>query len=207
VVLDKRLPIYHRARRLVELIDRACQVPDVADRFDEQALQWWGDLVEMMADGHVAEERDRFHAAFAPLQTRFKQVYGALHTERDKVLEAARSELKAEGLSTTVLSPYNCSSLCWAPDGLACGECYVTLHELPTHLIAIPSVTQRQIVRERKLRLKGSDAQGRQVTQISLNSVLGGREIADRGERDAALADLKQAIDDALSDGGVVTLV
>ena len=81
------------------------------------------------------------------------------------------------------------------------------MHELPTQIVAIPTVVQQQIVREQQVRLEREDAKGRKVVTVSLTAILGRREITDQAGRDAALVDLKRAIDESLHDADVVTLV
>jgi hypothetical protein len=207
VVLDKQLPIFERAKRLTALVDRAGEVPDAAQQLGEQAFEWRDSLIQMIEVGQVAEEWDAFQAIHTRLRAQFQRAYEALHAERAKALEAARSRLEAAGSSAAVLSPYGCPGLRWANDGLACGECRAALHELPTHLVAIPTVAQQQIVREQQTRLQAEERGGQKVVNLSLAQVLGGRRIGDETDRDGALDDLKQAIDDALQDGDVVTLV
>ncbi|MBN1139862.1 MAG: hypothetical protein JXM73_25040, partial [Anaerolineae bacterium] len=122
-------------------------------------------------------------------------------------LEKARAELEEAGVSAAVLAPYGCRGLQWTAGELVCEACRAGLHELPTHLVAIPTVARQQIVREQQARIDHADSTGQKVVYLSLAAVLGGKQIADDTERDEALVKLKQAIDEALDKGDVVALV
>ncbi|MBN1936007.1 MAG: hypothetical protein JW934_15160, partial [Anaerolineae bacterium] len=206
VVLDGRLPVYQTARQLLDRLARAVQSPDLAAQFDAETLARRDALVKMIADGQVAEAWDRFQTAYEPLRDRFRQVYEDWHTRRAEALAAAQADLHAAGLDAAALNPYCCPGLRWTADSLACGECHAELHELPTHLVAIPALTRQQLVREQAQPVRHAEAGGKRVVSVPLAAVLGGREIEDEAGRDAALDALRQTIDDALQDADVVRL-
>ncbi len=207
VVLDKQLPIFERARRLAAAVNRAREVPEAAEQLGAQAFEWREGLVDMISTGKVAEKWDQFQAIHTPLKAQFQRAYEALHTQRAEALEGARAKLEGAEVSAVVLRPYGCPGLGWATDGLGCGECGAALHELPTQIVAIPSLARQQLVREQEARLKTRQDDGRTAVNVPLSTVLGGREISDATDRDRALGDLKQVIDEALQDADFVTLV
>jgi hypothetical protein len=205
VVLDKRLPIFQRARRLLEEIERAEGVPGIEPLMEEDARRRRGRLAELAASGRAAHEWEDFTAALVPLQERFREVYTALHGQRDEATAQARERLQAAGVPVkSNLLPYECRGLEWDEDGLHCAYCRASLKELPLQAAALPS-----LVRELRERYAASADYGEEVPRVRrlrVTEVVPKPRIENEAELEEALDTLRGAVTEALGEVDAVEL-
>jgi len=90
-IREKRLPVFRRARGLLEGIERAEGVPGTESLVEEEARRWREQLAELVVSGRAAREWKDLTAALIPLQERFREVYATLHQRRDEAVAQANA--------------------------------------------------------------------------------------------------------------------
>jgi hypothetical protein len=205
VVRDKHLPDFKRAGRLLEEIERATGVPGTDPLHEEDAQRWRERLSRLIDSGRAAHEWEAFAAALTPLQERFREVYAALHQQRDEAVADAQERLESAGVPLrNNLHPYECEALDWDADQLHCTNCSAALKELPLQAAALPGLVRD--LRERYESEVWYDEAGPRVKRIRLMEVLPRSRINRKSEIAEIVEALQSAIIDALSDADVVEL-
>jgi hypothetical protein len=205
VVRDKHLPDFKRAGRLLEEIERATGVPGTDPLHEEDAQRWRERLSRLIDAGRAAHEWEAFAAALTPLQERFREVYAALHQQRDEAVADAQERLESAGVPLrNNLHPYECEALDWDADQLHCTNCSAALKELPLQAAALPGLVRD--LRERYESEVWYDEAGPRVKRIRLMEVLPRSRINRKSEIAEIVEALQSAIIDALSDADVVEL-
>ena len=129
-IREKRLPVFRRARGLLEEIERAEGVPGTESLVEEEARRWREQLAELVVSGRAAREWEDLTAALIPLQERFREVYITLHQRRDEAVAQARGRLEMAGVPVrNSLLPYECRGLEWDENNLCCAYCRAALGE------------------------------------------------------------------------------
>jgi hypothetical protein len=204
-IRDKRLPIFQRARRLLEESERAEGVPGTTPLTQEDARQWREQLAELVASGRAAHEWEDFTAALIPLQERFREVYEALHQQRDESTAQAKERLETAGVPVrNTLLPYECRGLKWDEDNLHCVNCRAPLKELPLQAAALPN-----LVRELRERYESSieyDDKAPKIKRLRVAQVVPKRRIENENELEEALGAVRVAVTEALVEVGAVEL-
>lgn len=204
-IRDKRLPAFQRARRLLEQIERAEGIPGTDPLAQEDALHRRERLAELVASGQAAHEWENFTAALIPLQERFREVYTALHQQRDEATTRARERLEAAGVPVkNNLLPYECRGLEWDEDGLHCAYCRASLKELPLQAAALPN-----LIRELRERYEASvdyEDEVPKVRRLRVAEVVPKRRIENEADLNEALGALREAVTKALDEVEAVEL-
>ena len=96
---------------VLEEIQRTEGISGTEPLAKEDAQGWRETLQTLVAAGRAAHEWDRFTAAHTPLRERYRQVYQALHRQRDDAVAQARQRLESAGVPTQALFAYECQGL------------------------------------------------------------------------------------------------
>ena len=204
-IRDKRLPVFQRTRRLLEEIERAEGVPGTEPLAQEDARRWRERLAKLVASGRAAHEWENFTTALMPLQERFREVYTALHQQRDEATAQARERLEAAGVPMkNNLLPYECRGLEWNEDNLHCIKCRASLKELPLQAAALPNLVRE--LRERYETRVGYGDDVPKVKRLRVAEVVPKRRIENEAELEEALGVLRGAVTEALTEADVVEL-
>jgi hypothetical protein len=204
-IRDKRLPIFQRARGLLEEIKRAEGVPGTELLAEEEPQRRRERLAELVASGRAAYEWEDLTAALTPLQERFRQVYAALHRQRDEAVAQAKERLEAAGVPVrNSLLPYECRGLEWSEDGLHCAYCHASLKELPLQAAALPNLVRE--LRERHETDVQYGEERRKVRHLRVAEVVPKRRIKNEAELEEVLDALRGAVTAALDKVEVVEL-
>ena len=203
-IRDKKLPVFERARRLLEEIRRAEDIPGTEPLAEEDAQRWRETLQTLVANGRAAHEWDRFLAAYTPLIERYRQVYQAVHQQRDDAVAQARQELEAAGAPVSALFAHECKGLKWTEDGLGCEHCSAPLKELYLQTVALPNLVRE--LRERYETETRYGEEGPRVRRLRVAQVVPKRRIENEAELDEALTALRGAVTEALAEADAVEL-
>ena len=203
-IRDKRLPLFQRAGRLLEEIERAEGVPGAEPLKMEDARCWRETLTECTNSGQVAHEWEDFRAALIPLQGRFREVYAVIHRQRDEAVAQEREQLEATGVPVQGLFVYECEGLEWSEDSLKCAQCDAPLKELYLQTVALPHLVRelRQQYEDRA-RYNGESPT---VKRLRVAEVVPNRYIKSESELDEALTAVRKAVVEALTGGNTVEL-
>jgi len=203
-IRDKKLPVFERGRRLLEEIQRAEGIPGAEPLAEEDANGWRETLQTLVADGRAAHEWDRFLAAYTPLGERYRQVYQAIHQQRDDALSKAGQELGKIGAPVRALFAYECKGLKWAEDGVRCAHCSAPLRELYLQTVALPNLVRE--LRERYETEVRYGEEGPRVKRLRVAQVVPKRRIGSEAELEEALTALRRAVIEALVEADAVEL-
>lgn len=204
-IRDKRLPVFQRARGLLEEIERAEGVPGTESLVEEEARRWREQLAELVVSGRAAREWEDLTAALIPLQERFREVYATLHQRRDEAVAQARGRLEMTGVPVrNSLLPYECRGLEWDENNLCCAYCRAALRELPLQAAALPNLVRE--LRERYETEIEYDEKAPRVKHLRVAEVMPNRRIENEADLDEALDALRGAVTGALADADVVEL-
>ncbi len=208
VALDRRLPDFQRARRLLEEVERVDGLPG-AEPLNEKDAQRWRERLETLIDsGRVAQRWEAFETALRPLLARFRETYAALHRRRDEAVRKSQERLESARSQTRVpvknnLHPYECEALDWDADQLHCANCRAALKELPLQTAALPS-----LVRELRERYETDTDHGDEAPRIKRLRVADvvPKRIENEMDLEETLEALRGAISEALGDADAVEL-
>ena len=203
-IRDKKLPVFERGRKLLEEIQRAEGIPGAEPLAEEDANGWRETLEGLIADGRAAHEWDRFMAAYTPLAERYRQVYQAVHQQRDYAVSKASQELGEIEAPVRALFTYECKGLKWAEDGLRCAQCSAPLRELYLQTVALPNLVRE--LRERYETETRYDDEGPRIKRLRVAQVVPKRRIHNEADLDEALTALRGAVAEALSEADAVEL-
>ena len=204
-IRDKRLPIFQRARGLLQEIERAEGVPGMEPLVEEEPRRWREQLAELVASGRAAHEWEDLTAALTPLQERFGQVYAALHRQRDEAVVQAKEQLEAAGVPAgRTLLAYECRGLKWVEDVLKCAQCDAPLKELYLQTVALPNLARE--LREQYETGIEYDEEGPKVKRLRVAEVVPKRRIENEAELEEALDALRGAVKAALDEVEAVEL-
>jgi len=201
---DKKLPVFERARSLLEEIRRAEGIGGTEPLAQDDAQGWRETLRTLADNGQAAHEWNRFMAAYTPLRERHRGVYQALHQQRDEAVAHARQRLEALDVPTNALFVYECPELKWAEDGLGCERCSAPLKELYLQAIAVPN-----LARELRERLEAETQYGEEepkVKRLRVVQVIPKRRVENKVELEEALTALRGAVTKALDEVEAVEL-
>jgi len=203
-IRDKKLPVFERAHRLLEEIQRAEGIAGTEPLAQEDAQGWRETLGTLVDNGQAAHEWDRFMTAYMPLRERYRGVYQTLHQQRDDAVAQAGQELETAGVPTNVLLVYECQGLKWTEDGLDCERCSAPLKELYLQTVAVPN-----LVRQLRERLEAETGYGDElpkVKRLRVAQVIPKRRIENKAELEEALTALRGAVTEALDQVEAVEL-
>jgi hypothetical protein len=203
-IRDKKLPVFERARSLLEEIRRAEGIAGTEPLAQDDAQGWRETLRTLVDNGQAAHEWDRFMTAYTPLRERYRGVYQTLHQQRDDAVAEARQRLEAVNVPTNALFVYECQGLKWAEDGLGCEHCSAPLKELYLQTIAVPN-----LVRQLRERLKAETEYGDEVPKVKhlrVAQVVPKPRIENEADLKEALTALRGAVTEALDEVEAVEL-
>jgi len=205
VKIDKHLPDFRRAKRLLAEIGRAEGVNGAEGLSEEDVERWRERLKQMIESGRVACDWEAFEAALMPLQARFREIYAELHARRDAAVAESRQLLESAGVPVrNTLLPYECKGLVWVADQLHCSHCRAPLKELPLQAAALPELVRD--LRDRYEAERSYDDGMPIVKRLHVADLLPGSLIGNDKELEGALDTLRQAVSDALRDADAVEL-
>ena len=203
-IRDKKLPVFERARGLLEEIRRAEGIGGTEPLAQDDAQGWRETLRTLVDNGQATHEWDRFMAAYTPLRERYRGVYQTMHQQRDDTVAQARQGLEAVAVSTNALFVYECQGLKWAEDGLGCERCSAPLKELYLQAVAVPNLV-RSLREQYEAKLKYSEKEPK-VKRLRVAEVVPKRRIENKTELDEALGALRGAVTEALNEVEMVEL-
>ena len=203
-IREKRLPVFQRARLLLNEIDRAEGVPGSEPLTEEDAQSWRERLQESIDSGTAAHEWERFTSALTPLQERFKSAYTSLHKTRDRAVDEARQKLQAVSAPVQPLFTYECQGLKWVEGELKCAQCSAPLKELYLQTVALPNLARE--LRDRYETKLEYGEEGPSVRRLRVAEVVPKRRIRHEAGLTEALDALRDEVTKALDEVDVVEL-
>jgi hypothetical protein len=205
VKIDKRLPDFQRAKRLLAEVKAAEDVPGAEGLKQEDAQRWREQLSDLIESGRVAHEWEAFEAAITPLRERFRQVYAKLHARREEIYQKEAGALRDKGIAADDLSRYTCHGMSWDRDRFQCESCETDLDTLDLHIRLIPAEAERirKRVRDRK---EGPYAPEENVAYIHVAKTVPSSRIVTEADLNTALDVLRRAVTKALSEADAVEL-
>jgi hypothetical protein len=207
VEIDKRLPLFRRARTLLKAYTDTQSVYSAAGLHQPPTTAQAATVREGLEGRVAGDDWPQFEKAYAALLNGFKGIYETLHAERDKLCVRLKSELEAEGIEIGHFRTYECSRLAFDPDRAGCANCGHSFPLLSEQLMSMP-VAARTLREAHRASLKTRDGdKTRKVAQISVSSLLAGREIEDETQLDQALGVIKNAALRALDDTDAIELI
>jgi len=194
---------YRQARALRRAVERAQQVvPDLTSN----DVQGWLREMQAVEDQHeIVEKWSAFYGNMQPLLRRYQAAYETQHQRRYKAYAQVRLELEELGIAAQSLDDKLCEGpVGWSLDGLTCTSCGTALETL---------YYQIQSAAEEKARLialhaptEDEEEAKPQLEVLRLRDVIKTRHISNPEELEAALAELREAVQAALDGGKQVIL-
>ncbi len=198
---------YRRAQALQQAVKRA---QDVAPELAGQQVQLW--LSEMQAiqdQRQIVEKWATFYQNMQPLLACYQAAYRAQHQARYQVYDQVRAELEALGIDTSALANRLCEGPTgWTPDSLTCTTCGTALETLYYQIQSAPEEKARliQATARQPMPVSGEQEPTPAIELIRLHQVIRTRKIATVEDLEAALHQLRQAVQTALKAGKQVIL-
>jgi hypothetical protein len=197
---------FRRARALKRAVERAQRVvPELA----EKTVQGWlGEMHAIEEHREIVEKWATFYQNMQPLLQRYQEAYEAQHQARYDAYAQVKAELNELGVPTDSLGDRLCDRpVGWSLDGLTCTACGTGLETLYYQIQSAPEEKVRlvtQYVRRRKPEAGEKDTPRFEV--VRLHEVIKTREITTVEELEAALNELREAVQATLGTGKRVIL-
>jgi hypothetical protein len=194
---------FRQARRLQRAVERG---QAVAPSLRSNRVQGWLDEMRAIETHHeIVEKWAAYYQNMQPLLQNYQAAYEALHQARHEAYAEVKAELEELGIPADSLNDRLCEgSVGWALDGLTCTTCGTGLETL---------YYQTQSASEEKARLirqhtPPPDDEGEEFEFeiLRLYDVIQTRDISSIEELDAAIDELRQAVQEALEAGKHVVL-
>jgi hypothetical protein len=206
VVVEKRLPAYKRARRLLAQVRQSEDALAANVDEAEEVRNAAADLAAYVEDEHAAAHWQTANALLEVLAQRYREAYAHLHQTRETLYHREREALEADGLPTAKLHRYLCEGLDWDGANFRCAVCETALDALAYHIRLIPVDADQIRSQAREKRAGGEYGEGANVTRLHLVNLLPQRRIESPDDLDAILTALKDAIVQALERADAVEL-
>jgi len=207
VELDKRLPLYRRARALLHAYEATHHVYSAAALREPTVVTQAEAVQAGLKGGAVGEAWPPFEKAYQSLLNGFKATYDEVHRQRDELYARLRTELEAEGLQVEHFRTYECGGLAFDVDRVNCAACGQSFNLLAEQLLSMPVAAKRLRETQRQARASQTDKPPRKVKQVSVSTLLAGKEIEDEAGLDKALNIVKDAALKALNDSDAIELI
>ncbi len=194
---------YRRARALMEAVARGQRVaPALAE---PEVNGWLEELRAIETHGELVEKWGTFAQNLHPLLHRYQTVYEALHAERQAAYAAVKAELDALTIPTESLADRLCAGpVTWGAGDLTCPACGTALETL---YYQIQSAAQEQGRLVASSRITGNEEEGdSEQVVVYLQQAILTREVADEAALEAALCELRRAVEAGLQAGKKVVL-
>ena len=194
---------YRRARALQQAVTRAQSVAQ--GLAESQVGQWLSEMQAIQNQRQVVEKWATFYQNMQPLLARYQEVYEAQHQARYQTYTQVKAELEELGIPAEGLADRLCGGpVGWTLDGLTCTTCGTGPETL---------YYQIQSASEEKARLIAQhippDEEGGNEPEfelLRLYDVIKTRDISTVEELEAALSELRQAVQAGLEAGKRVIL-
>ncbi len=197
---------YRRACALQRAVKSAQSVaPELAE---PQVQQWLSEMQAIQDRCQVVEKWATFYQNMQPLLARYQEVYEAQHQARYQAYAQVKAELEALGISTEGLADRLCAGpVGWTLDGLTCTACGTALETLYYQIQSASEEKARLIQEAAGLKPQEGDEEAAPAIElIRLHQAIKTRNITTVEELEAALNELRQAVQAALEAGKRVIL-
>ncbi len=153
----------------------------------------------------IVEKWAAFYQNMQPLLQRYQAAYEAQHQARHDAYAGVKADLEALGISTDRLSDRLCEGpVGWSLDGLTCTTCGTGLETLYYQIQSAPEEKARLIAQHTPPD-EGGDGEP-EFELLRLYDVIKTRDIQDEVGLDAAVQELREAVEPALRAGRRVIL-
>ena len=195
---------YRKARMLRQAVEGAQQVvPELADK---DVGNWLREMQAIEDQRDIVEKWSAFYGNMQPLLKRYQAAYEVQHQRRYQAYAQVQQELEALGIDTHGLDAKLCENpVGWPQDGgLTCMTCSTALDTLYYQIQSVAEAKAQLIA----LHAPPSDEQEDkpQWEMLRARDVVTTLHISNLEEMEAALAELRQAVQAALESGKQVIL-
>ncbi len=202
---DRRLPVYRQACQLFKTYLEAQQVYAATALHNPTVAAQAAVLDEGRKQGAAGERWAAFDRAYTALLATFRAAYEAQHTSRDELYARLNAELASDGAQIDHFRTYACGDLKFDAATTACTTCGHSFNMLAEQMLGMPEAA-RMLREARKRELTASSAPQRVVKQISVSTLLAGREV-DQTNLDEALQIIRKRVVAELDKADAVELI
>jgi hypothetical protein len=202
-VEDGRPAEFRRAGALKRAVERAQRVaPELAGK---EVQDWLDDMQAIQDRREIVEKWAAFYQNMQPLLRRYQAAYEAQHQARYAAYAGVKGDLEALGIPTDGLSDRLCEGpVGWSLDGLACTACGTGLETLYYQIQSAPEEKARLIAEHTP---PDEGVAGKlEFELLRLYDVIKTRDISTVDELEAAVSELRRAVQAALEAGKRVIL-
>ena len=194
---------FRRARILKRAVEQAQRV---APELGGKEVQGWLNEMQAVEGRHeIVEKWATFYQNMQPLLKRYQAAYEAQHQARYDAYAGVKAELEALGIPGEGLNDRLCEGpVGWSLDGLTCTTCGTGLETLYYQIQSAPEEKARLIARHTPSREEGDGEP--EFELLRLYDVVKTRDISTVEDLDAALSELRGAVQAALEAGKRVIL-
>jgi hypothetical protein len=194
---------FRRARTLKRAVERARRVaPELAGG---EVQDWLHEMGAIEDRRQIVGKWAAFYQNMQPLLRRYQAAYEAQHQARHDAYARVKADLEALGVPTDGLSDRLCEGpVGWSLDGLTCTTCGTGLETLYYQIQSAPEEKARLIARHTPPDEEGDGEP--EFELLRLYDVIKTRDISTVEELEAALSELRQAVQAAIEAGKRVIL-
>jgi len=196
---------FRRARILKRAVEQAQRVaPELAGK----KPQGWLDEMQAIEDRRaIVEKWATFYQNMQPLLKRYQAAYEAQHQARYDAYAGVKAELEALGIPAEGLNDRLCEGpVGWSLDGLTCTTCGTGLETLYYQIQSAPEEKARLIRQEARRKKQEPEEPTFQFEIMRLYDVIQTRDLSTTEDLDAAVGELREAVEPALEAGKHVIL-
>jgi hypothetical protein len=194
---------FRRARALQRAVEQAQRVaPELAG---EEVQNWLDEMEAIEEHCEVVEKWATYYQNMQPLLQRYQAAYETQHQARYDAYTRVKAELEELGIPAGALDDRLCQGpVGWSLDGLTCTSCGTGLETLYYQIQSAPQEKSRLVTQYTPPPDRGADQPEFEI--LRLYDVIQTRDISSVEELDAAIDELRQAVQKALEAGKRVVL-
>jgi len=194
---------FRQARRLQHAVEQGQRVAPTLE--DDEVQGWLEEMQAIEEHQEILEKWATYYQNMQPLLQRYQAAYEELHQARHEAYVEVKAELEELGVPADSLNDRLCEGpVGWTLDGLTCTTCGTGLETLYYQIQSAPEEKSR-LVRQHT---PPPDDEGDELefAILRLYDVIQTRDISSVEELDAAIDELRQAVQEALEAGKRVVL-
>ncbi len=196
---------FRRARTLKRAVEQAQRVVPELGRKEAQG---WLDEMQAIEDRRaIVEKWATFYQNMQPLLQRYQAAYEAQHQARYNAYAQVKADLEGLNIPTDSLNDRLCEGpVGWSLDGLTCTTCGTGLETLYYQIQSASEEKARLIAQEAGRKKQKAEKDVPQFELLRLYDVIQTRDISTTEDLDAAVGELREAVQAALEAGKRVVL-
>lgn len=198
-----RLDEYRAARGLTQAVERARRV--VSDLDCAQVSGWLEEMQAVQDRKEIVERWAAFYRSMRSLLERYQAIYERLHVERRDTYAQVVEKLQGLDMPNVDLGDRMCDSpMGWTLDGLVCSSCGTPLETLYYQTQSAPQEETRLIAAHAAAMKSEPGTPG--FVLVRLDEAIRTKDIDSTGDLEAAVQELREAVQDGLEADGRVLL-